>query len=69
MISLKQCLKEEQNMVTTRSEGLHLVGILLRYMSKEDAVKMVKDMDFEIADITDNESLRDSIKMVSEYLK
>ena len=60
---------EEQNMVTTRSEGLHLVGILLRYMSKEDAVKMIKDMDFEIADITDNESLRDSIKMVSEYLK
>jgi hypothetical protein len=26
-------------------------------------------MDFEIADTTDNESLRDSIKMVSEYLK
>jgi len=56
-------------MVTTRGEGLHLVGILLRYMSKEDATKMIKDMDFEIADTTDNESLRDSIKMVSEYLE
>ena len=30
-------------MVTTKGEGLHLVGILLRYMSKEDAVKMLKD--------------------------
>jgi len=38
-------------------------------MSKEDATKMIKDMDFEIADTTDNESLRDSIKMVSEYLE
>ena len=56
-------------MVTTKGEGLHLVSILLRYMSKEDAVKMIKDMDFEIADTTDNESLRDSIKMVSEYLE
>ena len=56
-------------MVTTNGEGLHLVWILLRYMSKEEALKMLKDMDFEIADTTDNESLRDSIKMVSEYLK
>ena len=56
-------------MVTTKSEGIHLMQIVLRYLSKEEAIKMVKDMDFEIAEITDNESLRDSIKMVSEYLK
>ena len=56
-------------MVTTKGEGLHLVGILLRYMSKEKATKMIKDMDFEIAETTDNESLRDSIKMVSGYLE
>lgn len=55
-------------MVTTKGEGLHLVGILLRYMSKEDALKMLKDMDFEIAENTDNESLKESIKMVCEYL-
>jgi|TARA_R110002020_G_scaffold465009_1_gene686169 hypothetical protein len=56
-------------MVTTKGEGLHLVGILLRYLSKEKAIKMIKDMDFEIAETTDNESLRDSIKMVSGYLE
>jgi len=56
-------------MVTTKSEGIHLMAILLRYMSKEKAIKMLKDMDFEIAETTDNESLRDSIKMVSEYLE
>ena len=55
-------------MVTTKGEGLHLVGILLRYMSKEDAVKMLKDMDFEIANNTDNASLRNSIKLVLKYL-
>ena len=69
MIFLKQCLTEEQNMVTTKGEGLHLVGILLRYMSKEDAIKMIKDMDFEIADTTDNDSLKESIKMVSGFLE
>ena len=68
MIYSKQCLMEVF-MVTTKGEGLHLVRILLRYMSKKEAVKMLKDMDFEIADTTDNESLRDSIKMVREYLE
>ena len=55
-------------MVTTAGEGIHLVGILLRYMDKKTAYKMLSDMDFEIADTTDNESLRDSIRMVREYL-
>jgi hypothetical protein len=55
-------------MVTTASEGIHLVAILLRYVNKSTAYKMLSDMDFEIADTTDNESLRDSIRMVREYL-
>jgi len=55
-------------MVTTIGEGIHLVGILLRYLDKKTAYKMLCDMEFEIADITDNESLRDSIKMVKGYL-
>ena len=29
-------------MVTTKGEGLHLVGILLRYMSKEDAIAFLE---------------------------
>jgi len=55
-------------MVTTASEGIHLVAILLRYVSKTTAYKILSDMEFEIADNTDNVSLRDSIKMVREYL-
>jgi len=55
-------------MVTTASEGIHLVGILLRYIDKKTAYKILSDMEFEIADTTDNESLRDSIKMVRGYL-
>jgi hypothetical protein len=55
-------------MVTTRSEALHLVQILLRYIKKKNALKMLKDMDFEIANNTDNASLRNSIKLVLKYL-
>ena len=29
----------------------------------------IADLDFEVADNTDNESLRDSIKMVREYMR
>ena len=29
----------------------------------------IADLDFEVADNTDNESLRDSIKMVREYMQ
>jgi len=56
-------------MVTTTTEGMHLVAILLRYVSKKRAYKMVSDMDFEIGDMTENTSLRDSIKMVRGYLE
>ena len=56
-------------MVTSKSEGLHIVAILLRYLSKKKAGLMVSDMDFEIAEMTDNKSLKKSIKMVREYLE
>tara|TARA_Y100001963_G_C6636138_1_gene378658 strand:- start:513 stop:686 length:174 start_codon:yes stop_codon:yes gene_type:complete len=56
-------------MVTNRLEALHLVGILLRYLEKGEALTMLCDMDFEVAEITDNESLRDSIKMVRKFLE
>jgi|TARA_R110002020_G_scaffold363385_2_gene575689 hypothetical protein len=56
-------------MVTSVAEGIQLVAILLRYMKKEEALKMLNDMDFEIADFTDNESLKLSIKMVRDYLE
>ena len=48
---------------------MHLVAILLRYVSKKRAYQMVSDMEFEIGDTTENNSLRDSIKMVRGYLE
>jgi hypothetical protein len=56
-------------MVTTTTEGIHLVAILLRYVSKKRAYQMVSDMEFEIGETTENNSLRDSIKMVRGYLE
>lgn len=52
-------------MVATRIEAVHMVQLMLKYVSPYTAKQMLNDMDFEIAEITDNESLRDSIKMVS----
>jgi len=57
------------DMVTTTTEGMHLVAILLRYVSKKRAYQMVSDMEFEIGETTENNSLRDSIKMVRGYLE
>ena len=56
-------------MVTTTAESMHLIGILLRYVSKQKAYMILSDMELEIADITDNISLKKSIKMVREYLE
>jgi hypothetical protein len=56
-------------MATTVAESMHLIAILLRHVSKQIAYKIVSDMDLEIGDITENVSLRDSIKMTKEYLE
>jgi len=56
-------------MVTTRSEAIHIMKILMDYMTPKVAEMFISDLDFEVAEITDNESLRDSIKMVREYMK
>jgi hypothetical protein len=55
-------------MVTRASEGMQIVGILMRYMKIGELRRMLKEMDNEVADTTDNESLRDSIKMVRKYI-
>jgi hypothetical protein len=55
-------------MVTRASEGMQIVGILMRYMKIGELKRMLKEMDNEVADTTDNESLRDSIKMVRKYI-
>ena len=56
-------------MVTNRGEALHLVGVVLRCMDRKKALHMLCDMDFEVAETTENESLKDSIKMVRRYLE
>ena len=54
-------------MVTNRAESLHLMGILLRYMSKKEALKMVSDMEF-VVESSENESLKESLLMVRRML-
>ncbi len=55
-------------MVTTRLEAIHIMSIILNYMTPKVAKMMLADLDFEVAEHTDNESLKNSIKMVSKYL-
>ena len=38
-------------------------------MTPKVAKMMLADLDFEVAENTDNESLKDSIKMVEKYIK
>ena len=56
-------------MVTSKTEAIHVMKILLDYMTPRVASMFIADMDFEIAETTDNMSLRDSIKMVREFLQ
>ena len=55
-------------MTTNRLEATHMIQIMLKYQSPYVAKQMLKDMDFEIADTTDNKSLKESIKMVRELM-
>ena len=55
-------------MVTTTPEAVHLHKIILDWCSPQVARSMLDDMDFYVADTTDNESLKQSIKMVREIL-
>ena len=55
-------------MVTTASEAAHMILILLRYMPRRRAISMLEDMDFDIGQHTENESLKNSLKMVLKFL-
>tara|TARA_R100001530_G_C4281477_1_gene145674 strand:- start:255 stop:530 length:276 start_codon:yes stop_codon:yes gene_type:complete len=55
-------------MTTTQVEATQFFKILLDWCSPQVARSMLDDMDFYIADTTDNESIRDSIKMVRRTL-
>jgi hypothetical protein len=56
-------------MVTSRLEAIHIMKILMDYMTPRVASMFISDLDFEVAENTDNESLRDSIKMVRNFMR
>ena len=45
------------------------MSIILNYMTPKVAKMMLADLDFEVAENTDNESLKNSIKMVRKLLE
>ena len=55
-------------MVTTASEAAQMIAILLKYMPRRRAISMLEDMDFDIGQHTENESLKNSITMVLKFL-
>ena len=55
-------------MPTNKAEAIHFMKIVLDWCSPKVARSMMDDLDFYIAETTDNESVRDSIKMVRKYL-
>ena len=55
-------------MVTTATEAAQMIIILLKYMPRRRAISMLEDMDFDIGKLTENESLKESIKMVLRFL-
>tara|TARA_R100001530_G_C4244789_1_gene136278 strand:- start:454 stop:639 length:186 start_codon:yes stop_codon:yes gene_type:complete len=55
-------------MVTTASEAAQLIMILLKYMPRRRAINMLEDMNFDVGQHTENESLKESLKMVLKFL-
>ena len=55
-------------MVTTATEAAHMIIILLKYMPRRRAISMLEDMDFDVGQHTENESLKNSIAMVLKFL-
>ena len=55
-------------MATNKSEAIHFMKIVLDWCSPQVARSMLDDMEFYIADSTENESIRDSIRMVRKIL-
>ena len=55
-------------MVTTKDEAMQLILILLRHISKKNAVLLLKEMDKEVGSATKNESLKNSLNMAYRLL-
>ena len=55
-------------MPTNKAEAIHFMKIVLDWCSPKVARMMMDDLDFYIAETTDNESIKTSIKMVREMI-
>ena len=55
-------------MVTTATEAAQMIIILLKYMPRRRAISMLEDMNFDVGQHTENESLKESLKMVLKFL-
>ena len=55
-------------MPTNKAEAIHFMKIVLDWCSPKVARSMMDDLDFYIAETTDNESIKTSIKMVREMV-
>ena len=55
-------------MVTSNTDAIQFFKILLDWCSPQVARMMLDDMEFYIAETTDNDSVKESIKMVRKYL-
>ena len=51
-------------MATNTAEAIHFMKIVMDWVSPKVARMMMDDLDFYIAETTDNESIKESIKMV-----
>ena len=54
-------------MVTNKTEALQLMSVLLRFLSKEEAYKLVSEMELMV-ESSENESLKSSLLMVRRML-
>ena len=55
-------------MATNTTEAIHFMKIIHDWVSPKVARMMMDDLDFYIAETTDNESIKKSIKMVREMV-
>ena len=55
-------------MATNKAEAIHFMKIIFDWCSPQVARSMMDDLDFYIAETTDNESIKESIKMVRELV-
>ena len=55
-------------MTTDRSEAIRFMKIVLDWCSPQVARSMMDDMQFYIGDVTENESIKESVSMVRQLI-